>query len=98
MILKVRTPDEGGNVEITVRSPSGRITVAVLPLRESIFRKALADWKAGELIQSAFPMLDADQRELLMTGIGKAEWDAMMGPEDEPEDEEGPCGPGCTCG
>jgi len=109
MILKVHTPDLGGNVEVTFRSPSGRITVAVLPLRESIFRKALADWKAGELIQSAFPTLDADQRELIVSGIGKAEWDAMF-PEDpadasqyeggmyEDEPTEGPCGPGCTCG
>lgn len=82
MILKVHTPDLGGNVEVTFRSPTGRITVAVLPLRESIFRKALADWKAGEMIQSAFPTLNADDRELIMTGTGKAEWDAMFPADD----------------
>lgn len=78
MILKVHTPDLGGNVEVTFRSPTGRTTVAVLPLRESVFRKALADWKAGDKIQDAFPTLDANQRELLMTGFGQAEWDEIF--------------------
>jgi hypothetical protein len=31
-------------------------------------------WKGGALAQDAFPQLDADGREFLMTGITPAEW------------------------
>ena len=31
-------------------------------------------WKGGALAQDAFPQLNADEREFLMTGITPAEW------------------------
>lgn len=34
-------------------------------------------WKSGTLIQLAFPELNADQREMLQTGICHVCWDAM---------------------
>ena len=34
-------------------------------------------WKRGVLAQDAFPNLDADDREFIMTGITTEEWDAM---------------------
>ena len=41
-------------------------------------------WVNGELIQVAFPYLNADQREILKTGIDSESWDAMFaGSEDE---------------
>lgn len=40
------------------------------------FGKALSEWQSGELIQNAFPMLDADEREFIMTGITPEEWPA----------------------
>ena len=83
MILKIHTPtisDGSGNVEVTFRSDSSaRVTVAVIPMRESAFRKALAAWAGGELIQDAFPTLNADQRELVKTGIGPVEWEELFG-------------------
>ena len=39
-------------------------------------------WQQGELIQEAFPELDADQRELLISGICPKCWDEMF-PSDE---------------
>jgi hypothetical protein len=41
-------------------------------------------WVNGELLQIAFPYLNADQREILKTGIDSESWDAMFaGSEDE---------------
>lgn len=36
-------------------------------------------WRKGELIQNAMPNLTADQREFIMTGITKEEWDNAYG-------------------
>jgi len=36
------------------------------------------NWKKGTRIQIAFPELDADQRELLMTGIHAQCWEKIM--------------------
>lgn len=43
----------------------------------------LMRWANGELIQNAFPHLDADQREFLLTGATKEEWDAAFADEDD---------------
>lgn len=48
------------------------------------FEAARQKWQGGALIQDAFPMLDADQREFLLTGITPDEWDAMFS-DDEGE-------------
>jgi len=41
------------------------------------------EWQQrGALIQNAMPNLTADQREFLMTGITKEEWDEMWGKDD----------------
>jgi len=37
-----------------------------------------ARWVNGELIQKAMPYLTPDEREFLMTGITKEEWDTMF--------------------
>lgn len=39
----------------------------------------LAHWENGTLIQNAMPYLTPDEREFLMTGCDKAEWDAIFG-------------------
>lgn len=46
-----------------------------------------ARWKAGELIQVAMPDLDADEREMLISGICPTCWEDMFD-DDEDEDEE----------
>ncbi len=38
----------------------------------------LEDWQNGTLIQNAMPNLTPDEREFLMTGITKEEWDATF--------------------
>lgn len=35
-------------------------------------------WKGGAMAQDAFPQLDADGREFLMTGITPTEWNEMF--------------------
>jgi hypothetical protein len=40
------------------------------------------EWINGGLIQQCFPYLDADSREILMTGIDGDTWNEMFG-EDE---------------
>ena len=39
-------------------------------------------WKGGALSQDAFPQLDADGREFLMTGITPAEWNEAFAQSD----------------
>jgi hypothetical protein len=41
------------------------------------------EWINGGLIQQCFPYLDADQREILMTGIDNDTWNEMFGGDDE---------------
>jgi len=38
------------------------------------FDACFAKWEKGELIQKAFPMLNADEREFLMTGMTNSDW------------------------
>lgn len=45
-------------------------------------------WKAGELIQNAFPYLSADEREAIKTGICPNCWNDMFPPEEDEEPEE----------
>jgi hypothetical protein len=43
----------------------------------------LAAYEDGELIQSAFPYLTSEQRELMLTGLTGDMWDEMFGDEEE---------------
>jgi hypothetical protein len=45
----------------------------------NITEEQLAAWRDGMLIQTAMPQLTPDEREFLMTGISKEEWDAAFG-------------------
>ena len=38
-------------------------------------------WQDGELAQNAFPYLSADEREILISGICPACWEATFGEE-----------------
>jgi len=44
-------------------------------------------WVNGELIQVAFPYLNADDREILKTGIDAQEWETMFAGTQEEDDE-----------
>jgi hypothetical protein len=50
-----------------------------LPLTEQEYETALAVWKAGALIQDAFPTLNAGEREFLKTGMTPNVWDSVFG-------------------
>ena len=50
-----------------------------LPITEDQYER----WCNGELVQNAFPQLNADEREFLMTGCTPEEWDEMFGEEEE---------------
>lgn len=46
--------------------------------------EGFVSWQAGEFIQEALPELDADDRELLISGTCPTCWDKMF-PSDEEE-------------
>lgn len=41
-------------------------------------------WENGELIQSCMPNITPDEREFIMTGITKDEWDSTFVEDDNP--------------
>jgi len=47
-----------------------------------------AAYHKGALIQDAFPFLTADEREFLMTGITKSEWNEIFSEEAEANEED----------
>jgi hypothetical protein len=53
-----------------------------IPLSVLEFSKREILWQTGMLIQDAFPMLDAGQREFIKTGITPQEWDTMLGDDE----------------
>jgi hypothetical protein len=58
---------------------SGKRNEMFLPLTEEEFRECMSNWRveSGMLIQDAFPTLNADQREFLMTGMTPDEWEHL---------------------
>ena len=50
----------------------------------------LRDYSSGTHIQRAFPNLTADQREFILTGYTKEDWDALFPPEEEEDDSDLP--------
>jgi len=53
---------------------TSRLTGKTCVMDLNITKAQLDAWVDGMLIQNAFPQLDADEREFLMTGITPAEW------------------------
>jgi hypothetical protein len=64
-------------ISLTKRSNlTGKVNTVELPLTNEAYQLSLKAWRNGALIQKAFPTLDADQREFIMTGITAEEWNA----------------------
>jgi len=62
-------------LQITRVSPfTGRKVTRQLPITAEQY----AAWEGGERAQIAFPGLDADSREFVMTGITPDEWDKFV--------------------
>jgi len=53
-----------------------------LEARTVVPGQGLWDWEHGAFVQTAFPMLDADEREQVMSGTHGECWDAAF-PEDD---------------
>lgn len=75
----VRKVSDEGMIEFSGLSTSGREFSIVTRLDDA------QRWVNGELIQVAFPYLNADQREILKTGIDAQGWNEMF---PESEDDE----------
>lgn len=46
-----------------------------------VTKQQIEDWQNGEYIQLAFPQLNADQREFLISGMLPGEWNGLFGEE-----------------
>ena len=59
---------------------TGRENTLDLPITEAEF----AAFRAGTLVQEAFPKLTAEEREFLLTGITPEEWaEQLLGGDDD---------------
>jgi hypothetical protein len=68
---------------VTRRSPfTGKVNQMEIPLSHLEFEKRTILWQSGMLIQDAFPMLSAGEREFIKTGITPKEWDEMFKDEE----------------
>jgi hypothetical protein len=67
-----RTVSDDGMITFSGLSTGGREFSIVTRLEDA------QRWVNGELIQVAFPYLNADDREILKTGIDAQEWETMF--------------------
>jgi hypothetical protein len=71
-------------ITISRRCPfTGTINEMTFNVGEDEFYEGVARYESGELLQNAFPFLDASEREFYMTGITPTEWDNLFGTGDE---------------
>lgn len=61
---------------ITKRSP---VTGVDNTMDLDITHDQLLAWQRGELIQNAMPNLSADEREFMISGCTKADWNQLFG-------------------
>lgn len=62
---------------------SGKVNEMLLPLDEREYAECFRSWRAGALVQEAFPMLNDTQREFLMTGLSEEEQRAFFTEDEE---------------
>ncbi len=73
-------------VTINIQCPDClRIRKIELPYEYAEFKVKELKWKAGVLIQKAFPELTSSQREALMTGICDNCWELLTSEDEERE-------------
>jgi hypothetical protein len=66
-------------IAVTRVSP---LTGKVNTLNLDITMEEMMAWKAGKLIQDAFPRLSASEREFIKTGLTNDDWESMFREED----------------
>lgn len=52
----------------------------------NITQDQYSDWQDGKLIQDTMPHLTPDEREFLLSGCTKEDWDTLFGDDDEKMD------------
>jgi hypothetical protein len=54
-----------------------------LPITEIEYNWGITEMNKGKNIQNVFPQLSDDEREFILTGVTKEEWDEFIGEEDD---------------
>jgi len=67
-------------MEVTKTSPLTGITRT---LDLDVTAEEIANWKAGELIQTAMPRLNTDEREFIKSGYTAEDWEEMFAQEED---------------
>jgi hypothetical protein len=73
--------DRNDLVLIQASTPFGQKEM-VLNCTPDQYLAGLKSYKEGALMQNAFPFLNADEREFLISGTTPDEWDRMFGSEE----------------
>ena len=66
---------------------TGKVNTIELDISESEYRFAQTEMVRGALVQDAFHMLNADEREFLITGLMPGDWDYLFPDERELEQD-----------
>lgn len=74
MISNIGNPN---NARTTITLLGGNKQIEVVYSLEAI-NQGFYWWMNGKRVQDAFPFMSADEREFLMTGITKDEWDKIF--------------------
>jgi len=71
--------DYGGHKNLVIQCPlCGKTSTLKLDAEKTkLFDAGMKAYKNGALVQNAFPFLNADERELLISGICSKCWSAM---------------------
>jgi hypothetical protein len=73
-------------IHYTNRSPiTGENNTMEFDMLQTVFEDCYVAWSEGANIQDAFPMLDADQREFIKTGLTPEDWFMLFGDDREIE-------------
>lgn len=60
---------------------TGKMNEMDIPMTEDDFDKSHREWEDGKYIQDAFPMLNATQREFIMSGLSVEDQDIVFNGE-----------------
>jgi hypothetical protein len=73
-VIKHRASFSGDKVSV-ISHEGSVITLNCTPIQ---YMLGIQSYNQGEKIQDAFPFLSADEREFLISGTTKEQWDAMF--------------------
>lgn len=56
---------------------SGNVHTMELPIEEEEYQQGMKMYQEGFLLKSIFPLLSDDQREFMVTGMTREEWEEL---------------------